>query len=236
MKKVLLAIYRIPGFECVANHLRMALYKPDCVSNYCVASGAYILICHCTYSLCDSFVCDLYTKTRNNAIERALHSKPGKLYYGIFKDSQYVSSIQACATEGYSQLHSPVYGTRTNVTHTSMFSILKSEAVHHFKFVSFIAEEIGKFKKALQSCNHELIVCMNVQSMLPYLQQEALLTTNEYEKLTQAVKTPSEQNQYLLGILPTKGERACERFVKCLSLANEHSGHAHLVTLLSSVV
>ncbi len=44
-------LYRIPGCECVAIHLRMALYKPDCVSNYCVASGAYILICHCTYSL-----------------------------------------------------------------------------------------------------------------------------------------------------------------------------------------
>ncbi len=70
-------IYRISGFECVANRLRMALYKqPDCVSNYCVASGAYILICHYTYSLRFFGYLPIATKTRNNAIERASHLKP----------------------------------------------------------------------------------------------------------------------------------------------------------------
>ncbi len=80
---------------------------------------------------------------------------------------------------------------------------------------------------------------MNVQSLLPYLQQEGLLTPNEYEKLSQAFihnQTSREQNQYLLGILPSKGEKACERFIKCLSLAKDHSGHARLVKLLTSIV
>lgn len=76
---------------------------------------------------------------------------------------------------------------------------------------------------------------MNVQSLLPYLQAQELLTTHEYEKLTQAVhsKTQSEQNHCLLRILPTKGEHAFERFLTCLAQADEHLGHQQLVTLLT---
>ncbi len=45
----------------------MALYKPDCVSNYCVESEAYILIRHYTYSL-RFFRCDLYRNSQSKSV------------------------------------------------------------------------------------------------------------------------------------------------------------------------
>ncbi len=96
------------------------------------------------------------------------------------------------------------------------------------------AEKIQRFKKALRKHSRDLIECMNVQSLLPHLQEQELLTTHEYEKLTQEVhtKTPCELNHLLLRILPTKGEYAFERFLKCLTGADEHLGHRQLVKLL----
>lgn len=90
----------------------------------------------------------------------------------------------------------------------------------------------------LKQYNHEFVESMNVQSMLSHLQQEDLLTANEYEKLTKAMQftTSREQNQYLLGILPSKGKGVCERFLKCLLMANDHTGHAHLVEILTTKV
>ncbi len=95
--------------------------------------------------------------------------------------------------------------------------------------------KIHSLKNVIQKHNRDFVECMNVQSLLPYLQEQELLTRHEYEKLTQEVhtKTQSEQNHYLLRILPTKGEHAFERFFTCLTQADEHLGHEQLVKILS---
>ncbi len=95
-------------------------------------------------------------------------------------------------------------------------------------------EKIEKFKLVLQKHNRELIECLNVRSLLPYLYEQELLTSDEYETLKMG--TRNEQNQSLLHILPSKGEHACKRFLKCLTQAKEHLGHAQLATLLSGNV
>ena len=77
-------------------------------------------------------------------------------------------------------------------------------------------------------------MCLNVQSLLPYLCEQELLTWNEFETLKTG--TQNEQNQSLLRILLYKGEHAYERFLKCLLNDKEHSGHVHLATLLSSMM
>ena len=61
------------------------------------------------------------------------------------------------------------------------------------------------------------------------------MTTAESEELRNPTKTKTEKNQFLLSILPSKGENTFERFVKCLEEADEHTGHRHLAKLLKEV-
>ena len=97
----------------------------------------------------------------------------------------------------------------------------------------FFLEEIKKFQRVLQKCHHELTVCLNVQSLQSYLYEQNLLTLGEFETLQKGTRT--EQNESLLSLLPYKGEHAYERFLKCLSSEKQHSGHAHLATLLNKM-
>ena len=75
---------------------------------------------------------------------------------------------------------------------------------------------------------------LNANSLLPFLQRERLVTPAECEVLMSDYKTKTEKNQYLLSILPSKGEKAFQRFVKCLDEDKDHSGHADLAALFKS--
>ena len=75
---------------------------------------------------------------------------------------------------------------------------------------------------------------LNVNSLLPHLQCEDLLTSEELDFLVSIHKTNFDKKQFLLSILPSKGENAYKRFVRCLSQDTEHSGHADLVKMLTS--
>ena len=90
-------------------------------------------------------------------------------------------------------------------------------------------------KRVLNECYLELTTCIDLETLLPHLKREQLVTTGESETLTNSNKTTTEKNQYLLSILPSKGESTFERFIKCLEGADEHLGHLPLATLLKSI-
>ena len=73
-----------------------------------------------------------------------------------------------------------------------------------------------------------------MNSLLPHLQRENLLTSEECDILISTQKTHFDKKQFLLSILPSKGENAYKRFIKCLSQDKEHSGHADLVKMLTT--
>ena len=75
---------------------------------------------------------------------------------------------------------------------------------------------------------------LNVNSLIPYLQCEDLLTSEELEFLVSAHRTNFDKKQFLLSILPSKGENAHKKFIRCLSQDTEHSGHADLVKMLTN--
>ena len=72
-----------------------------------------------------------------------------------------------------------------------------------------------------------------MNSLIPYLQYEDLLTRKELEFLMSTHTTNFDKKQFLLLILPSKGENAYKRFIRCLSQDTEHSGHADLVKMLT---
>ena len=99
-------------------------------------------------------------------------------------------------------------------------------------FVHLIGRS-NQFEELLMKYNSELMKSLNVNSLLPHLQCEQLLTSAEVDFLISTQKTNYDKKQYLLSILPSKGENAYERFVRCLSQDTEHSGHADLVKKLT---
>ena len=95
-------------------------------------------------------------------------------------------------------------------------------------------EKHTRFREILQGCDYKAIEYINVGSLLPYLQREGLINTAECQVLTNNYKTDTEKNRFLLSILPTKGDDAFERFVRCLNEDKSHLGHVDLATLLKS--
>ena len=65
---------------------------------------------------------------------------------------------------------------------------------------------------------HFVLLCeqLNLDPLLPYLRQERMLTSDEYEMLTNVAFTKKQQRERLLIILPRKGRRYFENFGKCL--------------------
>ncbi len=75
-----------------------------------------------------------------------------------------------------------------------------------------------------------------MDSLLPYLQKERLLTHEEFELLIHPTKTSHEKKSFLLSILPSKGENAYERFLTCLTNSDDHTGHSYLVKYMTSIL
>ena len=91
------------------------------------------------------------------------------------------------------------------------------------------------FEELLKKYNTELVKNVNVNSLLPHLKHEGLLTSEEFDKLISTNKTNREKKQFLFSILPSKGDNAYERFLCCLSEDMGHRGHTDLVKLLTAV-
>ena len=73
---------------------------------------------------------------------------------------------------------------------------------------------------------------INMDELLPYLQQHHLVTTNEQYHLRNTKHSQLEKSQILLGYLKQKGDGSLQMFLCSLNLAHEHIGHKNIVKKL----
>jgi hypothetical protein len=90
----------------------------------------------------------------------------------------------------------------------------------------------SEWSQCLKEHHCRIIEYLNVNTLLPHLWENGLLTPNERDWLDSMRKTPREQARYLLRILPGKGKRGFKRFLECLREEKYHLGHEDLVKCL----
>ena len=88
----------------------------------------------------------------------------------------------------------------------------------------------------LDSIAPEFVALVNVNDLLPYLLQHQLLNRNEEEHLVQFIHTSIEKAQMLLGYLKRKGADSLQKFLCCLNLAHEHTGHKEVADKLKQLM
>ena len=88
----------------------------------------------------------------------------------------------------------------------------------------------------LDSIAPEFVVLVNVNDLLPYLLQHQLLNRNEEEHLGQFIHTSMEKAQMLLAYLKRKGADSLQKFLCCLKLTCEHTGHKEVADKLKQLM
>ena len=74
---------------------------------------------------------------------------------------------------------------------------------------------------------------LNFPSLVPVLNKYQLLTqTDNYTLINPLIPPEEKANALLYIMLPSKGQRAYELFVKCLQEETEHLGHQELARKL----
>ena len=92
-------------------------------------------------------------------------------------------------------------------------------------------------EKILQKYHVELLRQLNVELLLPYLNQHGLLTRDEHEDLINPLHTSAIRVSKLLVWLPRKGSRFLYRFVQCLDQSTEECPpHKELGDLLQRTI
>ena len=76
---------------------------------------------------------------------------------------------------------------------------------------------------------------VNMVSLLPYLQEHLLVTTDEKHHLSIEVHSDVKKAQLLLGYLKRK-EDILKKILCCLNLADEHSGHKDIAVKLKQIM
>lgn len=82
--------------------------------------------------------------------------------------------------------------------------------------------------------NYKIILQnLNLNELLPHLVENGLLTPRESQEIDRDKAVPLTQNQhFLLYVLPQKGRDAFDMFIKCLKAEKDHLGHQDLVKIL----
>ena len=82
---------------------------------------------------------------------------------------------------------------------------------------------------ALLACHVILNNLLDVNTILPYMNRYQLLTRDENEKLTNPYTTTSDKVNYLVEILPRKGNGWLDKFILCLDDSTEGTGHSKII-------
>ena len=91
---------------------------------------------------------------------------------------------------------------------------------------------VGGHSRVLNSIASDLKTLVNVDALLPYLQQHQLVTVVEESYLSNMLYSSSIRAQMLLGYLKYKGDGSLQMFLCSLNLAHEHKGHKELADKL----
>ena len=91
---------------------------------------------------------------------------------------------------------------------------------------------IGDLNKILNLIASKVICLINLENLLPYLQQHQLVTPEEESYLRNSLYSCEKRAQMLLGYLKYKGDGSLQMFLCSLNLAHEHKGHKELAEKL----
>ena len=86
--------------------------------------------------------------------------------------------------------------------------------------------------EVLNTCDHDLMMTLNLPFLLPHLKECKLLAEKEVASLSKPGLNPPEVNRHFLNILKSKGSRAFSLFLNALKKEDEHIGHRELYELL----
>lgn len=88
-------------------------------------------------------------------------------------------------------------------------------------------------KLLLRHHQPQLAQYINLESLVPYLNQQQLLTDDENEVLLNLYLSQRTRVLKLLQFLETKGEVGFQRFLKAVADEPEHLGHTHISKLFA---
>jgi len=80
---------------------------------------------------------------------------------------------------------------------------------------------------------------LNLVEILPFMNQSGMLTDDELYRLQDTNRTTGERIDFLIRILPSKGENWWSKFLQCLTESSTHPGlsaHRELANLLVQVL
>ena len=77
---------------------------------------------------------------------------------------------------------------------------------------------------------------VNIVTLLPYLQQHDLVTSDEEHHLCTEVHSDVKKAQLLLDYLKRKGDGSLQMILCCLNLADGHSGHKDIAVKLKQIM
>ena len=90
----------------------------------------------------------------------------------------------------------------------------------------------GDYSRILNLIAPNLISLVNLEVLLPYLQQHQLITDDEESYLSNMLYSSRARAQMLLRYLKHKGDGSLQLLLCCLHLAYEHKGHKELAVKL----
>ena len=86
----------------------------------------------------------------------------------------------------------------------------------------------------MQDFHYDLRQSLSLPQLIPLLNGQGLLTTEEWEELS-CKATTLQSIDRLVQILPRKGENAYAKFVNCLESESEHPAHQELADKLTAI-
>ena len=132
--------------------------------------------------------------------------------------------------DGYSKFLQCLQESEDHMGHVYIASLLEDQ----YFADKFEIEQSAIFKKRIIN-NMVKMKDINLRELCPILVSKRLITTDEFECLTSALKLESERILLLFQILDTKGPTAHSIFVHCLGEENSHKPHKELFQLISGL-
>ena len=93
---------------------------------------------------------------------------------------------------------------------------------------------ILEWKILIDSNAHDCERLIDITSLLPFLLQNHLLTSNEQEILMKSTFTECQKIQYLLLLIHKKGAEGYRGFLRAIEHESSHLGHRELYTILTN--
>ena len=132
--------------------------------------------------------------------------------------------------DGYSKFLQCLQESEDHMGHVYIASLLEDQ----YFADKFEIEQSAIFRKQIVK-NMVKMKDINLRELCPILVSKRLITTDEFECLTSALKLESERILLLFQILDTKGPTAHSIFVHCLGEENSHKPHKELFQLISDL-